>query len=361
MPSILLWTPKAQYVPGGHDIQLSRTADALRIAGVEVTTSRESEPSLDGFSLVHGSGLTVEQVRRCRAAGLAVCLSTIYWSRRYTLGLDQHMGQGLQVGRRIRLALVLAVASSRLRHIEKSEGLLRTQVDTALMYESADVLLPNSALEARTIRAELGITTPSVVVPNGIDEALFGMPLPVGKGRDQTVLFVGRFEPHKNQLGLIRALAGRPYRLVLAGPAHPDHLRYREDCVRAAGANVEFVAERSQKDLVDLYLQARVHVLPSWYETTGLVSLEAAALGCNVVTTNRGYAREYLGSLAGYCDPADAKSIARAVDDAIARPPDQALRDRVLRRFTWRAAGEATLNAYREVLTQRASAGGRRS
>jgi glycosyltransferase involved in cell wall biosynthesis len=322
-----------------------------------VTVTTATEPPLHGYSLVHGSGMTLPQVRRCREAGLVVCLSTIYWSQRYTMGLDQRMGAGRQVARRVRLALSLAADAARLRHVEKSEDLLRRQLGARMLYESADVLLPNSAMEADTIRAELGVTTPMVVVPNGIDEAIFSQPSPPWEARSETVLYVGRFEPHKNQLGLIHALHDRPYELVLVGPPHPHHQEYRRECMRVAGPRVRFVSETSQEALVDLYGGARVHVLPSWYETTGLVSLEAAALGCNVVTTDRGFASEYFGPLARYCDPADPRTIAAAVDGALRTPPDPALRKRVLDRFTWRDAGQATLAAYRQALDRRRAGG----
>jgi glycosyltransferase involved in cell wall biosynthesis len=356
---VLIWTPLARKVPGGHQVQLDLTAKALRSAGLDVVVSHDLQPSFVGYALVHGARLTADEVRRCRNAGAVVCVSTIYWSQRYTLGLDQRMGGGFDLQRRIRLAVVLAAAAARFRHAEKFEKLIGPQLEKRLAYESADLLLPNSELEAEAIRRELGVTTPQVVVPNGIDESLFGQQSAATETRDENVLYVGRFEPHKNQLGLIRALRDRPYRLILAGPSHPHHQKYYEQCLQEAGGNVEFVPERSQADLVALYQRARVHVVPSWYETTGLVSLEAAALRCNVVTTDRGFAREYFGDLAWYCDPANPQSITKAVDEAVHSPYKTALRERVLERFTWRAAAEATLRAYRQALAPRSVEGER--
>jgi glycosyltransferase involved in cell wall biosynthesis len=334
-------------------VQAHKTADYLREMGVDVTVSAETEPPLCDFTVVHGFGLLAEHVRTCREHGLPVCLSTIYCSRRYTLGLDQRFGGGLQAARRVRLAAALAVASLRLRHIEKSEAILQGLADQRLAYESADVLLPNSALEAAAIRAELGVTTQMVIVPNGIDPAIFCPTDASPEGRERTVLYVGRFEPHKNQLGLIRALQHRDYQLVLAGPTHPHHLDYLAHCKREARAGVAFIGDTTPFELVPLYAQARVHVLPSWYETTGLVSLEAAALHCNVVSTERGYAREYLGTNAWYCDPSAGRSIARAVDLAMQADHSPALRERIIQRFTWRHAAAATLEAYDRALAVR--------
>lgn len=350
---VLFWLRSGSEIPGGHRIQADRTARELAGRGIEVAVSSDSDPPLGDFTVVHGFGLSPEDIRRCRTRGLAVCLSTVYCSRRWSLGLDQRVGGGFQLARRLRLAAVLSVAALRLRHVDKYDVLLRSMTAQRLAFESADVLLPNSALEAETIRAELGVTTPMAVVPNGIDPSVFGRVVAPSDERDDVVLYVGRLEPHKNQLGLIRALRRRPYKLILVGPPHPHHLDYAARCHREASDDVEFIDGRTQEDLVAVYQQARVHVLPSWYETTGLVSLEAATQGCNIVTTDRGYAREYFDESAWYCEPADERSIAGAVDRAVHAPYDPALRELILERFTWERAAQATLSAYERALADR--------
>ncbi len=349
---VLMWTPAAREIPGGHKVQMERTADATRALGVDVTVTDEEEPSLEGFSVVHGLGLSARQIRRCRDRGIPVCLSTIYCSRRWTLGLDQRVGGGRQVRRRARLAVVLGASAVRLRHVQKMEALLESVTARRAAFECADLLFPNSALEGEVIRSELGVTTPTEVVPNGIDPGLFDLPDDRLR-RDTSVLYVGRFEPHKNQLGLIRALRRRPYRLTLVGAVHPHHQRYFQRCTSAASSRVEFLGPVAHAELPRYYGGAAVHALPSWYETTGLVSLEAAACGAKVVSTDRGYAREYLREDAWYCDPVDLHSIASAVDQAVDAPFDGALRERVRTEFTWEQAARASVRGYERVLSMK--------
>jgi glycosyltransferase involved in cell wall biosynthesis len=81
-----------------------------------------------------------------------------------------------------------------------------------------------------------------------------------------------------------------------------------------------------------------------------LVSLEAAQSGCNIVTTERGYAREYLGDHAWYCNPSDSRSIREAVFAAWNSPPDSSLRSRILDNYTWDHAAKATLQGYLRAL-----------
>jgi glycosyltransferase involved in cell wall biosynthesis len=216
----------------------------------------------------------------------------------------------------------------------------------------AEMLLPNAEGEARHVRDDLGVLTECVVVPNAIDVPFFalgfGRPRPSG-----SVLCMGRVEPHKNQLGTIRALAGVPgVTLTVVGPPHPHHPGYLEECRRAAAEadNITFTPGVPHAQLPDLYASHHTHVLATWYETTGLVSLEAAASGCTVVTTDRGHAREYFGDDARYCDPAEPDSIRQAVQTALTDSPSTALRDRIAERYTWAETARQTLVAYERTL-----------
>ena len=96
------------------------------------------------------------------------------------------------------------------------------------------------------------------------------------------------------------------------------------------------------------YAAARVHVLASWFETTGLVSLEAGLAGCSVVASGE-RAREYLGSFVEYCDPGDIDSIAKAIRQTLEKPADPAFRKHVLENFTWAEVARQTLAAYETV------------
>src|SRR6476659_304125 len=99
-------------------------------------------------------------------------------------------------------------------------------------------------------------------------------------------------------------LNGTRFQLYLVGDPAPHHMSYFHECQKQAGNNIHFVRQVSQAELVEYYSKAKVHVLPSWFETAGLSSLEAAAMGCNVVITRKGDAHEYFGDEAEYCDPA---------------------------------------------------------
>ena len=131
------------------------------------------------------------------------------------------------------------------------------------------------------------------VVPNGIARELF-YPLPAPNlgfqkeyGLQGFVLQVGRIQAAKNQLGLIQALADTTFPIVFVGQPLPSEANYVERChdLGKQRGNVHFVSPKSAQELAGIYAMAAVHVLPSWRETPGLVSLEAAAAGCRIVST----------------------------------------------------------------------------
>ncbi len=351
----LLWMPHESRVSGGHVVQLEQTARALRRLGLDVRTDFSADPDPQDVTLVHGFGLHASDVHPWHWRGVPVVVSSIYWDQHYRAEGGEHRlrarARARALAGRARRAARFALAASR-GNWSLVDACLRYVPDelrTLAAFEAADLLLPNGTGEAAAIRRDLAVTTPMWVVPNGVDPERFAGLAEVVTDRD-SVVCLGRIEPHKNQLGVIEALRGTGIRLVVAGYEHPDHRRYAAQC-RAAGAGwVDFRGEVTEDEATALLGAAKVHVLASWFETTGLVSLEAALAGCNVVSTARGYAREYLGEHAWYCDPADPVSIRGAVVAAWNAPSRTELRAHVLAHYTWDHVGRETAAAYEALM-----------
>lgn len=174
------------------------------------------------------------------------------------------------------------------------------------------------------------------------------------------VLCVGRIEYRKNQLMLLKALEDSPVTVVFVGGAGVAEPTYESACrvFRRSGQTV-FLNRLSDELLASAYSGARVHALPSWYELPGLVSIEAAHYGCNVVASDYGTIRDYLGELPFYCEPDSPQSIREAVEAAYESGPRPSLADHV-RQFTWRRAAERHLEVYEIALRSIASGAERR-
>jgi glycosyltransferase involved in cell wall biosynthesis len=215
----------------------------------------------------------------------------------------------------------------------------------------ASLVLPNSVMEYEQL-ANLGATLPPhMVVPNGIDPALFAYNSTIPKDPD-LVLCVARIEGIKNQLQLIKALNNTSYRLVIIGAPAPNQPSYYAACRKMAASNISFFDPLPQEYLVPWYQKAAVHILPSWFETCGLSTLEAAAMGCNVVITDKGYARAYFGNDAVYCDPGSTASIRQAIEKAAHQNNNGHLRQKILNEYTWQQAASQTAAAYKKVLSR---------
>jgi len=209
----------------------------------------------------------------------------------------------------------------------------------------ATMILPNSKSEYKRVGQNYLEQVNSIIVPNGINPAVFKWDKSIPKD-EKLVICVARIEGIKNQINLIKALNNTEYRLLIIGTSSPNQVNYYNECRSIATANVSFIDHLPQSELVQYYQLAKVHVLPSWFETTGLSSIEAATMGCNLVITDKGDTKEYFEDYAYYCDPGNPESIFEAIKRASEAPVNDALRKKILTKYTWKHSALQTLKAY---------------
>jgi len=207
--------------------------------------------------------------------------------------------------------------------------------------QGAAMLLPNSKSEYNRLAKDLSLEQNYMVVPNGIDISIFGE-IPSGIQRKDKVICVAQVYGRKNQHKLIKACSNLNIPLDIIGKAPPNHKSYLDYCKEIAGDNVNFFDFMPQEELLKHYAEAKVHALPSWFETTGLCTLEAGAMGCNIVVGEGGDTRDYFQDFASFCDAADQKSIEDALKNALSNPVDEKLRDTIIKKYTWQKAAIAT-------------------
>jgi len=205
------------------------------------------------------------------------------------------------------------------------------------------------------------------VVPCGVNLDLF-RPMDkalarqrLGFGNDgPIVLYVGRFDPIKGIDRLLAAMAHLKHhhrlRLVIIGGDGPDTDEYRhlQQMTIKLGirASVSFAGRIEQKNLPPYYSAADVLVVPSYYESFGLVGLESLACGTPVVATDVGAMRFIVhdGKTGQIVADATPRSLAQAVETSLAgsgfkkRPADM-IRASVLK-FGWSNVAAAVINEY---------------
>lgn len=330
--------------PGGGEVQMMAMARELTASGVEARLWRPWEESLAGADVLHLFGSQPEHlpvVRAARAVGVRVVLSPIAW-----FDLASCWREPWPLVRRL-FACGKFAARSTLPGIPSWRRAL---------YHAVDRLLPNSQIEAEQLTRYFGVKPRRIrVVPNGADPR-FGSndPAPFIErvGCRHFVLYAGRIEPRKNQLGFLRAMRDTDVPIVVLGDLVPGHEAYYFACRCAAGPNVQFVEAIDHEGplLASAYAACGCLALASWYETPGLVALEAAMSGVPLVLPRAGSAREYFGELANYVSPDDPRQIRQAVLEALSQGRSSQLAALVQNHFTWRAAALATRGAYEELL-----------
>lgn len=341
--------------PGGDTTQVMATAKYLRRQGVEVDIRLSTDKiNYDHYDLLHFFNIIrpADMLKHINS-GKRYVVSTIFVEY---AGYDKQHRKGWQ-GMLFKLFSpgLIEYSKAVARHlsggvkIASSEYLWRGHSRSVKkIIQHAACLLPNSESEYRRLKETYHIEKKYFVVPNGIDEEILA-PLPAIEKDVLMVVCAARIEGIKNQLNLIKALNNTRFKLYLIGNAAPNQHRYYDECKRTAAANVVFINNIPQEKLKEYYTKAKVHVLPSWFETTGLSSLEAAAMKCNIVIGNRGDAKEYFGDKAFSCDPAFPSSILDAVEQASAASYDPTLEQQIRTKFTWQQAAFLTIQAYQAI------------
>jgi len=150
-----------------------------------------------------------------------------------------------------------------------------------------------------------------VIIPPGVDASHF-YPIPADEAKlaiglkpdARMILFVGRIEPLKGVDTLIRAMSclklddsERQVHLAIIGgepSANPQQMsaemtRLQKLCEELClGQDVVFMGKRDQDKLPYYYSAAEVLVMPSHYESFGMVALEAMACGTPVIASDVG-------------------------------------------------------------------------
>jgi len=223
-------------------------------------------------------------------------------------------------------------------------------------FDLADIVLPNSKMEQELIARRFKIhSRKSCVIPNGVDKVFYkaNPRLFIEKyGLEDFVLFVGRIEPRKNVLRLLKVFKTLEMPLVLIGDSLETEYSISCNDLIKSRKNIHYLGfiPHNSALLRSAYAAAKVFVLPSMCETPGLSALEAGLAGCNIVITNNGSPVEYFKDYAWYVNPNSIGDIKTKILEAYSAAKDQKLRERILKNYTWEHVAEETLNAYKRVL-----------
>lgn len=207
-------------------------------------------------------------------------------------------------------------------------------------FERARLVLPVSAALQRGIEAS-GVRGRFHVVPNVVDTELFRP----AEGPREGLLAVGLFYEAKGFDVLLDALERLPEeRLTLVGdgPLRPA----LEARAQRLEGRVTFTGRLPKARVAELMQRARLVVVPSRFETSAVVALEAIACATPVVGSAVGALPELLADAGGtLVPPEDPDALAQAI--AGPEPPVDA--DRIRERHSRERIGAELAEIYRSV------------
>jgi glycosyltransferase involved in cell wall biosynthesis len=222
-----------------------------------------------------------------------------------------------------------------------------------------------SESSAQEITEHLGVPAHrQTVVPVGTDIDHFSPDPTVARVPGRVVTTASADVPLKGLAPLVEAIAKvrteRPAELVVIGTARRGgpvlDLIDRYDLHHA----VRFTGRVTDEELVHQLRSAQVAVVPSLFEGFSLPAVEAMACATPLVATTGGALPEVVGpdgKAALLVTPGDPQALADAIgrlldDESLRARLGAAGRERVVARYTWRAAAEGTAQVYHRAIEE---------
>lgn len=349
--------------PGGDTTQIINTKKALEKLGYDIDIDCSVDKKLSDYDLVHIFNLrtinwTKKQVDNAKRQNKKIVLSTIWWDLK-KLGEDSDFRKYANRKKRW-ISLLISVfkgfnVMKAYLWLDKVRFDLKVRKSAVHILRNVDFILPNSIAELEILISDFNmpeLRAKAYPVVNAIDIKTDTGNIKRVKDNEfpeDYILCVGRIEPLKGQAKVIKALDKNNIPLVFIGRV--GNVKYNEYVKKLAKGrgNTYFISQVEHNQLIKYYKQAKVHVLPSLSESTGLVSLEAAINKVNIVISYQAPVQEYFGDNAYVCDPLSIEDIRDNIMKAYKAKYDDKLRQSIAEKLTWDKAAEQTSVVYEKV------------
>ena len=230
---------------------------------------------------------------------------------------------------------------------------------------SEKILVPSESVRKLLIDEWHVDSRKIIVTQEAVDEKLISINNTISKQKSQEILkkfkintpyifYVGNAHPHKNVEGLIKAYleikkTKQDIKLVLSGNNHFFWDRIKRENPDQGIIYTGFIKD---EELVALYKQAEVFVLPSLEEGFGIPILESMACGCPVVASDVSSIPEVGGDAALYFNPENVfdmvEKISRVLSNLQLKKRMISKGSKRVKLFSWKKMAEQTLSIYQQ-------------
>jgi hypothetical protein len=332
---------------GGLQVQVLETLAALDRQGCDARLIDPQRERLTDFDLVHVFSVingNHRMVEWASSQGMPVVLSPLLrpnWTKAFSR----------------RAALADWLVGRMTRWEVKSEY---RQMRSGIRLATRCVAL--GGIEKRCLADAFGVPADRCdVVPNGIPARFFDAdPGPFLEAHGLApgfVLCAASVNPHKNQLGLARALSGSSTPVVLVGQCHAADRGYLDEVLKHRNVRYAGSLPYDSPLLASAYAAAGVFCLPSMSEVMPLTVLESLAAGVPAVMT-----RHHCMDLDGMrhfvdeVEPTSAAALKSALQRRLSQPRAAADCKRAVQHLTWDAVATQLLDTYRMAMKATGSA-----
>lgn len=173
-----------------------------------------------------------------------------------------------------------------------------------LIMERANIVLATTENEREQIEQFTKNITHISVVPIGVSPVYFNDSAEAETFHFPYYFFVGRLEQSKGIFDLLQAFRHmlktnrlpQHIKLVIAGgcentvdlTTHTPRHKKLQKAIKGIEHRILFIGPKNEQQLQHLYRNALVTIMPSHYESFGMVAAEAQACGCPVIATKVG-------------------------------------------------------------------------
>lgn len=326
---------------GGVQVRVRKIKSLLEERGHQVDFFNAFETKIKDYDVLHVFSLKEESlgvVKTAKGYGLKIVISPIVNTTNWRRNA-------------IRNTMLFP-------HLLRHFGIEPIEYQRYEMLQLCDCIFVETKTEQSFIIKNYKVDSDKIkIVPNGVDiQPLASKSVFTKIGNDRPfVLQVGRIDSNKNTLSAIKALRGATYNFVIIGGVFAgSNDNYYNECLKESEGydNIHFLgwADSNSDLLLSAYQNAQAVIIPSFSETFGLVSIEAAMAGTHVCLSNTLAILDFgVFEKDLTFNPYSQNEIRNVVDRAMATPKNSIVKDSAMRVFSWEKIIDEHLNTYKNI------------
>lgn len=359
---------------GGDTVQINAIASFLSNCGYKVSINNELYPDCSGYHVAFLFNLTrpfetYVQSLAVRRANVPYILFPVYWNLDKVIPKSAYVTRNMVhvIKSNLPIYLVNKLRGYKFwmgnkeqlgKYSMKCSDLLNVRNMLSEVLEKASLICTNSEAETQHLITEfplVNIQEKYRVIRNGFHFPDYKNYIPdnslVRMTEGTFVCCVGGIGPRKNQINLAKAAKIAKVNLIIVGTASHENMKYYQSLLKEENEYVHFTGHLDKLGVAWIMSKAVGHIQPSYIETPGLASLEAASLGCRIGVSNVPPVREYFKDYAYYCNPASIDSIATTLSQMVQANDDQIKMQRYINEnYRWETVLKPLENQIRKII-----------